>query len=73
MTRRTRVFIAQPLPSGTILRERYRVVELIGQGGMGAVYKAEDLRLPGRVCAIKEVVPELYGLTEITDEIHAQF
>ncbi len=72
-TGRTRVFIAQPLPPGTILRERYRIVELIGQGGMGAVYKAEDLRLSGRVCAVKEVVPELYGLAHVTEDIHAQF
>ncbi len=62
-----------PLAPGTILRERYRIVELIAQGGMGAVYKAEDLRLSGRVCAVKEVIPELYGFSEITEDIHAQF
>ncbi len=27
---------------------------MIGQGGMGAIYQADDLRLEGRVCAVKE-------------------
>ncbi len=73
MAQKTRVVVAEPLQPNTILRERYRIVELIGQGGMGAVYKAEDLRLRGRWCAIKEVLPEMYGLPEITEEIHEQF
>ncbi|MBN1219779.1 MAG: serine/threonine protein kinase [Anaerolineae bacterium] len=42
------------LQPGDILRERYHIVGLIGQGGMGAVYLADDTRLTGRQCAIKE-------------------
>jgi eukaryotic-like serine/threonine-protein kinase len=33
------------LPPKALLQERYRVVRLIGRGGMGAVYEATDLRL----------------------------
>ena len=43
------------LTAGTLLRDRYRVVSLVGQGGMGAVYLTEDTRLPGRRCAVKEI------------------
>jgi serine/threonine-protein kinase len=50
--------LTRTLSPGTILRERYKIVELVGRGGMGATYRAEDLRLQGRVCALKEALPD---------------
>ncbi|HFD39008.1 MAG TPA: serine/threonine protein kinase [Anaerolineae bacterium] len=43
------------LLSDTILQNRYRVLRRLGQGGMGAVYLAYDLRLDKQV-AIKETL-----------------
>ncbi len=47
--------MSKPLISGEILRERYTIRRIIGQGGMGSIYLADDLRLEGRLCALKEV------------------
>ena len=42
------------LEPGTLLYQRYQIIGLIGSGGMGAVYLADDNRLEGRRCAVKE-------------------
>ena len=46
------------LPPGTLLLEKYRVVDTIGVGGMGVVVACDHLALGARV-AIKFVLPEL--------------
>ena len=63
----------QPLPLGTVLRSRYKVIDLVGQGGMGAIYLTQDLRLEGRECAVKEVIlqPALDASTQA--QARAQF
>jgi len=38
-----------------ILRSRFSIINKVGEGGMAAVYQAADLRLPGKVWAIKEM------------------
>ncbi len=43
------------LPINLLLQNRYRLIRLIGQGGMGAVYEAVDQRL-GHTVAIKQIL-----------------
>lgn len=43
------------LAASAILDNRYIIEGLIGKGGMGAVYRASDMRISGRICAIKEM------------------
>ena len=41
------------LPAGVVLKRRYYLGRLLGEGGFGITYKAYDLQ-GGRLCAVKE-------------------
>ena len=45
------------LPLQSLLRNQYLVRKLLGQGGMGAVYLAEDQHVFSRLCVVKEMLP----------------
>ena len=53
-----------PLEPGTVLGERYEILKRLGEGGMGAVYKARDRELDLFV-ALKVIRPELASHPDI--------
>src|ERR1700722_8528265 len=56
----------QVLTSGHLLAQRYEVMGLLGEGGMGAVYKARDVEL-SRIVALKVIRPDLARNRAILD------
>ena len=62
-----------PLKAGEVLRGRYKIRRIIGQGGMGSIYLADDLRLEGRLCALKEVEHDRSLPTDLIREAREQF
>lgn len=57
--------LADPL-IGTWLDAKFKILSKLGQGGMGAVYKAEHVRM-GRLCAIKVIPPDLSQSGEVIE------
>ncbi len=52
------------LNAGSMLGERYEILRLLGEGGMGAVYQARDRELD-RMVAVKVIRPEMARRPEI--------
>jgi serine/threonine protein kinase len=60
-----------PITIGTVLQNRYRIVQILGQGGFGRTYLAEDQRRFDELCAIKELIPTIIATSvwEKTQEL----
>ena len=61
------------LKAGDLLHGRYKIRERIGQGGAGSIYLADDTRLEGRLCALKEVEYDRALPDTIREEARQQF
>ena len=62
-----------PLKNEEVLRGRYKIRERIGKGGMGSIYLADDTRLIGRQCALKEVEYDQALPKDVREEAREQF
>jgi len=65
--------MSSQLKINDLIRDRYKIKRIIGQGGMGCIYQAEDIRLKGRICALKEVEHDRTLDEKLHKEAHVQF
>src|SRR3990172_7269848 len=71
--------LAQPLQPtplrlnpGAVLQSRFRIEKILGEGGFGAVYLAQDTRL-GRECVVKQMLIEPGATPQEIAELRQNF
>ena len=57
------------LSLGSVLYKRYKITRIIGQGGMGTIYLAQDTNLANRECVVKEMLDQFTDPQERAEAI----
>ncbi len=63
--------VPRTLPAGTVIDKKYSIVRVLGEGGMGVVYLAEDIHT-GVEIVLKAVRPELVHRRDVRDRTMAE-